>query len=286
MFNPHFNTVSAEHEIIRTARDIYDHELAVSYEEYRQARYEARRRCHTAVLELGDVLRLPPSYYQDAFRLQALVLHMKEDLDGPGLAEATFNSYCSVLRGHLHHFAISAGHRLSTIRRPFCSEALRRCDTIIRDLFYAVNGISCHRKTLIFAQPRVPEAPLGPSLNIQIAEYEQARSRLVQRFHYGSHLNFDTSNHEQTSSTPKPSVPSTNLTCGVCWDQVAADKFIQGKLMRECEHEANVCRSCLAQSITSQLDSKPWNQLTCPLCTVRIDGSVVEKFAPSNTISR
>ena len=90
-------------------------------------------------------------------------------------------------------------------------------------------------------------------------------------------LNTNPAQHEQAS------LPSINPTCGVCWNQVAVDNFIQGKLMPECEHEANVCRSCLAQSVT---ESRLCNQLTCPLCTVRIDGSVVEKFTPSHTISR
>ena len=85
---------------------------------------------------------------------------------------------------------------------------------------------------------------------------------------------------------PRLSVPSTNSTCGVCWDRVAVNDLVQGKVMPGCQHETNVCRSCLAQSITAQLESKLWNQLTCPLCTVRIDGTVVEKFATSDTISR
>ena len=108
----------------------------------------------------------------------------------------------------------------------------------------------------------------------------------VRRSHHGALSNINIAQHEQASSTPRPSVPSTNSTCGVCWDQVAVNDFVQGKVMPGCQHETNVCRSCLAQSITAQLESKLWNQLTCPLCTVRIDGNVVERFATSHTISR
>ena len=108
----------------------------------------------------------------------------------------------------------------------------------------------------------------------------------VRRSHHGALSNINIAQHDQASSTPKPSVPSINPTCGVCWDQVAVNDFVQGKVMPGCQHETNVCRSCLAQSITAQLESKLWNQLTCPLCTVRIDGNVIEKFATSQTISR
>ena len=256
-------TASADLEITSTAEKILNHQLIVSYEDYRQARYEALQACQTAVLFLGNLVRRQPTCYSPAFRIfEALVLHMMEELSGPDLTEATFDSCCSVLRCYLYLFAVFAQRQLSTIREPFYYyvEALARRDRNMRELVSTVNEISCHGKTLTFAQPR------------------------DQRFLYDQLLSI--TEDEQPSSRPRPSVPTTNPTCGVCWDQVAVDDFIQGKLMPECEHEANICRSCLAQSITAQLESKLWNQLTCPLCTIRIDGNVVEKFAPSHTISR
>lgn len=39
---------------------------------------------------------------------------------------------------------------------------------------------------------------------------------------------------------------------------------IQGKSVSTSEHEAHVCRDCLAQSITAQVNSSFWNQVTCP----------------------
>ena len=256
-------TASADLEIVSTAEKILNHQLTVSYGDYRQARYEALQACRTAVLFLGDLVGRQPTCYSPAFRIfEALVLHMMEELAGPDLTEATFDSCCSVLQCYLYLFAVHARGQLSTIREPFYYyvEALARRDRNLRELISTVNEISCHGKTLTFSQPR------------------------DQRFLYDQLLNI--TEEEQPSSRPRPSVPSTNPTCGVCWDQVAVDVFIQGKLMPECEHEANVCRSCLAQSITAQLDSKLWNQLTCPLCTIKIDGNVVERFAPSHTILR
>ena len=235
----------------------------MSYEDYRKVRYEALQACQTAVLFLGDLARRRPTCYSPAFRIfEALVLHMMEEFAGPEPTEATFNSCCSVLRCYIYLFVVFARRQLLTIREPFYYyvEALARRDRNMRQLISTVNGIICHGKTLTFAQPR------------------------DQRFLYDQLLHI--TEDEQPSSRPRPPVPSTNPTCGVCWDQVAVVDFIQGKLVPECDHEANVCRLCLAQSITAQLDSKLWNQLTCPLCTIRIDGNVVEKFAPSDTISR
>ena len=235
----------------------------MSYEDYRQARYQAIQASQPAVLFLCDLVERQSTRTWPAFRIfVALVLHITEELAGPELTEAIFNSCCSVLRCYLYLFPVFARRQLLTIKEPFYYyvESLAARDRNMRELISAINGISCHGKTITFAQPR------------------------DQRFLFDQllHLTAD----EQPSSTPGPSIPSTNPTCGVCWDQVAVDDFIQGKLMPECEHEANVCRSCLAQSITAQLDSKPWNQLTCPLCTIKIDGNIVEKFAPSYTISR
>lgn len=235
----------------------------MSYEDYRQARYEALQACQTAVLFLGDLARRQPTCYSPAFRIfEALVLHMMEEFARPGPTEVIFNSCCSVLRCYPYLFAVHVRRQLLTIREPFYYyvEALAARDRNMRQLISSVNGITCHGISFTFAPPR------------------------DQRFLYDQLLSFK--EDEQPPSRPRPSVPSTNPTCGVCWEQVAVVDFIQGKLMPECEHEANVCRSCLAQSITAQLDSKLWNQLTCPLCTIRIDGNVVEKFAPSSTISR
>ena len=235
----------------------------MSYEGYRQARYEALQACQIAVLFLGDLVRRQPTCYSPAFRIfEALESHMMEELAGPDLIEATFNSCRSVLRCYLYLFADFARRQLLTIREPFYYyvESLAALDGNMRKLISAVNEISCHGKTLTFAQPR------------------------DQRFLFDQLLHI--TEDEQLSSTPRPSIPSTNPMCGVCWDQVAVEDFTQGKLMLKYEHETNVFRSCLAQSITAQLDSKPWNQLTCPLCTIKIDGNIVEKFAPSYTISR
>ena len=187
---------------------------------------------------------------------------MMEELAGPDLSEAAFDSCCSVLQCYLYLFALFARRQLSTIKEPFYYyvEALAARDRNMRELFSTVDETSCHGMTLRLPQPR------------------------DQRFLYNQLLSL--TDDEQPASKPRSSVPNTNPTCGVCWDQIPVGDFIQGKLMPECEHDANVCRSCLAQSITAQLDSKLWHQLTCPLCTIRINGNVVEKFAPSHTISR
>ena len=257
------NTASADTGSISTVERISNHRLTVTYEDYRQAWYEARQACQTAVLFLSEFARRQPTCYSPAFRIfEALVLHVMEQFDGPEPTEATFNICCSVLRCYFYLFAVFARRQLLTIKEPFYyyAEALAARDIDMRQLISSVNKITCHGSSLTFPQPR------------------------DQRFLYEQLSNI--TEDEQPPSRPRPSIPSTNPTCGVCWEQVAVADFIQGKLMPECDHEANVCRSCLAKSITAQLDSKFWNQMTCPLCPTRIDGNVVEKYAPLHTRSR
>ena len=129
----------------------------MSYEDYRQARYEALQVCQSAVLFLGDLVRRQPTCYSPAFRIfEALVMHMMEELAVPDLTEATFDSCCLVLRCYLYLFAVFARRQLLTIRKPFYYyvESLAPRDRNMRELVSAVNEISYHGKPLTFAQPR------------------------------------------------------------------------------------------------------------------------------------
>ena len=178
----------------------------MSYEDYRQAWYDALQACQTAVLFLGDLARRQPTCDSPAFRIfEALVLHVMEEFAGPAPTEAAFNICCSVLR-YLYLFAVIARRQLLTIREPFYyyAEALAARDRDMRQLISSVDGISCYGRSLTFPQPRD-----------QCFVYEQL---------------LDITEDEQPPSRLRPSVPSTNPTCGVCWDQVAVDEFIHGKL--------------------------------------------------------
>jgi hypothetical protein len=191
-----------------------------------------------------------------------LVLHVAQEIPRHFWTERNFYSKCSNIGVILFNFHILIAEELSTIREPLYVyvETLSRRDGDIRSLFSELNEQACCGTRLIIGLPR------------------------DQRFLYYQLLSL--AEDQQPPAQEVTSPPSIDPTCAVCWDRVAVDEFIHSKLVNECEHEANVCRSCLAQSITAQLDVRRWNQLTCPLCPAKLDSNMVEKYAPTVTIQR
>ena len=91
-----------------------------------------------------------------------------------------------------------------------------------------------------------------------------------------------------TSSTnPGPHVMS-NLSkdCVVCYETLNARTVPQRKTTSACNHEPDVCRSCLATSISTQFNSKVWDQISCPSCSQRLGFLDVKAFADSDVFTR
>lgn len=58
------------------------------------------------------------------------------------------------------------------------------------------------------------------------------------------------------------------------------------RITSSCDHDPLICSSCRAQFITTQLDSKIWNQIECPTCNARLDYQDVRAFATKSSFKR
>ena len=67
--------------------------------------------------------------------------------------------------------------------------------------------------------------------------------------------------------------------CVVCLETLNAQKTPKRKITSSCNHEPDVCKSCLTTWISTQLDSKVWDQIDCPSCGQRLDFQDVKAFA-------
>ena len=74
--------------------------------------------------------------------------------------------------------------------------------------------------------------------------------------------------------------------CTVCWDELSADTTPEEAITSHCAHEPNVCRSCVSQSIDSQLDSKMWDQISCPACDAEMKFGDVIRLASATVFTR
>lgn len=77
--------------------------------------------------------------------------------------------------------------------------------------------------------------------------------------------------HEVASAWPQ--------TCIVCFETLNPETIPERRITSSCDHEPDVCRSCLATSISTQLVSKIWNHIDCPACGHRLDFQDIQAFA-------
>lgn len=80
----------------------------------------------------------------------------------------------------------------------------------------------------------------------------------------------------------------TNLLreCTVCMESFPQNNFSQRRITSNCQHAPDLCLQCLNTSITIQLDERPWNQLSCPLCPEILSFGDVQEFATKETFDR
>lgn len=55
-----------------------------------------------------------------------------------------------------------------------------------------------------------------------------------------------------------------------------------------CRHEAKVCKPCLSASISSQLDTKVWTRIGCPIsgCDELLEYGDIQAFADPRMFAR
>lgn len=168
------------------------------------------------------------------------------------IEEHEYSAWCSNIQNAMQNFLLLLAENLSSIRQPFSPsvEELARRDSGLRDILAWFNRQSCCNTTLSCDLPDEQQFLLNQLLIL--------------------------------SPDEQPSLQETITTCEVCYDQDAKPR----KLGPDCEHEGGVCLECLAKAITTQMERKRWNELTCPLCPAVLDSNTVEKYAPEETVRR
>lgn len=89
-----------------------------------------------------------------------------------------------------------------------------------------------------------------------------------------------------SSSPHNEHAPMADQVCKVCLENFEMEQFPGRKLTLACDHEATVCQSCLATSISTQLSSKIWDQISCPDCGAGLEHQDIKEFADEETFQR
>ena len=74
--------------------------------------------------------------------------------------------------------------------------------------------------------------------------------------------------------------------CIICTDAKQIGKFPQGKITACCGHEPQVCSKDVQIWITSELESKGWQNIRCPECREPLERSDIRKLASKKTFAR
>lgn len=93
--------------------------------------------------------------------------------------------------------------------------------------------------------------------------------------------------NKTTLTNPGPHITSSLFRdCIVCYDALNTQTVPQRRITSTCNHEPDVCRTCLATSISTQFNSKVWDQINCPSCSQRLDFQDVKAFADPDVFTR
>ena len=76
--------------------------------------------------------------------------------------------------------------------------------------------------------------------------------------------------------------------CLICYDSFNPAETPVRQPTASCEHEVNICNSCLSASISSQLETRMWTRISCPAtaCDQLLDYNDVQEFAEPETFAR
>ncbi|KAI0159554.1 hypothetical protein GGR57DRAFT_428662 [Xylariaceae sp. FL1272] len=115
---------------------------------------------------------------------------------------------------------------------------------------------------------------------------EQVRDNT--RLHPGMTLDFELSRRASRLFLQEEAwlVPLTE-TCSICADDKRVSEMPHKRLITaHCSHTATACNDCVAQWITSSMETVPWDRLKCPECPALFTFANVKKFATRDTFKR
>ena len=88
---------------------------------------------------------------------------------------------------------------------------------------------------------------------------------------------YSTTLHASSAGIPK---------CLVCFEGLNNSNSPSRKITNSCNHSADICLDCLSSSITAQAQSKPLDELNCPICQSRLDHDAMHDFTPQELFHR
>lgn len=74
--------------------------------------------------------------------------------------------------------------------------------------------------------------------------------------------------------------------CVICADIRSLTHFPSRPPTDECNHANDVCRRCLRTWIQSEFLTKVWNEIKCPVCSIRMQYADMQAFAPHDIFRR
>jgi hypothetical protein len=74
--------------------------------------------------------------------------------------------------------------------------------------------------------------------------------------------------------------------CVVCTDTLSLHRFPDRPPTTHCKHKVDVCRKCLRTWITSEFDTKMWDDIKCPVCSTLMQKGDMRHFAPKDIFKR
>ena len=92
--------------------------------------------------------------------------------------------------------------------------------------------------------------------------------------------------NNSVTTAPTPEVVKLPRDCVVCFETLTVENTPKRKITPSCDHEPDVCTTCLSTSILTQFTGKVWDQIDCPTCGERLGYQDVQEFADSEVFGR
>jgi hypothetical protein len=83
-----------------------------------------------------------------------------------------------------------------------------------------------------------------------------------------------------------PQLKKEKRECIVCTETLSLQRFPDRPPTRTCKHPVNVCRKCLRTWLTSESNTKMFDDMKCPVCSTTLQKADMRDFAPKDIYKR
>lgn len=94
------------------------------------------------------------------------------------------------------------------------------------------------------------------------------------------------SEEEESPRGNKKRIRLRRRTCLVCDAEKGINQFPSHKKVSSHEHDHNVCRSCYRSHLESEIDSKEWNEVACPECSIALTYREVKSMTTARKFAK